>query len=56
MLREEGLLEAGRGKATTVAGTAQRGAVVERVKDLIAFGAREGYARDELVALIASLP
>jgi GntR family transcriptional regulator len=56
ILREEGLLEAGRGKATTVAGTPERGAVVARARALIEFGARQGYARDELIAIMNSLP
>lgn len=56
MLRDEGILEAGRGRATTVAGTPERSAVVERVNDLVAFAASRGYARDELLALIRDLP
>ena len=56
MLRDEGLLEAGRGKSTTVAGTPERGAIVARAKELIDFGASQGYARKELIDLIASLP
>jgi GntR family transcriptional regulator len=55
MLRDEGLLEFRRGRGVTVAGTAERGAVVARAKDLVQFARRQGYRRDELVELIESL-
>jgi GntR family transcriptional regulator len=56
ILRDEGLLEVGRGKSTTVAGTPERGAVVARARALIEFGAKQGYAREELIAILNSLP
>jgi GntR family transcriptional regulator len=56
ILRDEGLLEAGRGKSTTVAGTPERGAVVARARALIEFGAKQGYAREELITILNSLP
>jgi GntR family transcriptional regulator len=56
ILRDEGLLEAGRGRSTTVTGTPERGAVVARARALIEFGAKQGYAREELMAIINSLP
>lgn len=56
LLRDEGLLEMGRGRAILVAGTPQRGAVVDKLRELIEFGRRHGYRRDELVALLQSLP
>jgi GntR family transcriptional regulator len=56
MLREEGLLELGRGRAIVVAGTPERGAVVEKMKELIEFGRRDGYRRDELVVMMQELP
>jgi GntR family transcriptional regulator len=55
-LRNEGLLEVGRGRAITVAGTPERGAVVSKMKELIDFGRQRGYRRDELVAILQSLP
>jgi len=55
-LREEGILEAGRGKATTVAGTPDRSALIGRVRELVDFGASQGYDRGELIKLIAALP
>jgi GntR family transcriptional regulator len=56
MLRDEGLLEVGRGRAITIAGTPERGAVVSKMKELIEFGRQRGYRRDELVAMLQSLP
>src|SRR5204862_5236706 len=37
LLRDEGLLEFRRGRGVTVAGTAERGAVVARAKELVHF-------------------
>src|SRR4051812_40493571 len=51
-LRDEGLLEFRRGRGITVAATPQRGAVVERAKDLVRFARRHGYRLDELVRII----
>lgn len=56
LLREEGLLEFRRGRGITVAGTAQRGAVVARARELVAFAREHGYRRDELVEMIQALP
>lgn len=56
LLRDEGLLEMGRGRAIRVAGTAERGAVVDKTKELIAFARQRGYRRLELIALLESLP
>src|SRR5436190_7790298 len=36
-LRDEGLLEFRRGRGITVAGTPERGAVIERARDLVGF-------------------
>jgi GntR family transcriptional regulator len=56
MLRDEGLLEVGRGRAITVAGTPERGVVVAKMKELIDLGRRNGYRRDELVEMLRALP
>ena len=56
LLREEGLVEVGRGRAITVAGTPERGALVAKMKELVDLGRRSGYRRDELVAILQSLP
>jgi GntR family transcriptional regulator len=55
MLRDEGLLEFRRGRGITVAGDAQRGAVVARARELVRFARRQGYRLDELVAIIESV-
>jgi GntR family transcriptional regulator len=52
MLREEGLLEFRRGRGISVAGTLERGAVVQRAKQLVDFARRQGYRLDELVEII----
>jgi GntR family transcriptional regulator len=51
-LRDEGLLDFRRGRGVTVAGTAERGAVVERAKELVSFARQNGYRLDELVRII----
>jgi DNA-binding transcriptional regulator YhcF (GntR family) len=52
-LRDEGLLEFQRGRGITVAREAPRkGALVERVRDLLAYAKAQGYRTDELVRLI----
>lgn len=55
LLREEGLLEFRRGQGIRVAGTPQRGAVIDRARDLIAFARTQGYTPDDLTALIQAL-
>jgi GntR family transcriptional regulator len=55
LLRDEGLVEFGRGSGITVSGTPQRGAVVERVRELVEFCRAQGYRRDEVVQMIESL-
>ena len=52
VLRDEGLLEVRRGRGITVAGTLERGAVVQRAKELVDFARRQGYRLDELLEII----
>ena len=52
LLRDEGLLEFRRGRGISVAGTPERGAVVQRAKELVAFARQQGYRVDELVEII----
>ncbi len=54
-LRDEGLLEIRQGRGITVAGTPQRGAVLTRAKELVAFARKNGYRQDELIAMIEAL-
>jgi GntR family transcriptional regulator len=56
LLRDEGLLEFRRGRGVTVASTSERGAVVARARELLAFARRQGYRREELVQLIETIP
>lgn len=56
ILRDEGLLELGRGRAIIVAGTPERGVLVSKMKELVKLGRQSGYRRDELVAMLESLP
>jgi GntR family transcriptional regulator len=56
MLRDEGLLEMGRGRAIVVAGTPERSAIVTKMKELLELGRRSGYRREELVEIFQTLP
>ena len=51
LLRDEGLLEFRRGRGILVAGTPERGAVVQRAKELVDFARHHGYRLDELAPL-----
>ena len=52
LLRQEGLLDFRRGRGITVAGTPERGAVVQRARELVAFARSQGYRLDELVEIL----
>ena len=54
-LRDEGMLEFRRGRGITVAGTPQRGVVMARVKDLVAFARQQGYQPAEVIAMIEAV-
>jgi GntR family transcriptional regulator len=54
-LRDEGLLEFRRGRGITVSGTPERGAVLERAKELLHFARSQGYKPDELIEIIQQL-
>jgi GntR family transcriptional regulator len=56
LLRDEGLLEFTRGRGITVSGTSEKGAVLNRVHELIDFARRHGYRREEVIDMIAGLP
>ncbi len=55
LLRDEGLLDFRRGRGVHVAGTAERGAVLTKVREFVHFGRRHGYDPDELIDLIRQL-
>lgn len=52
LLRDQGLLEVGRGRAIRVAGTPERSEVIEALGELVELGRRNGYGRAELAALL----
>jgi DNA-binding transcriptional regulator YhcF (GntR family) len=52
LLRDEGLLEFRRGRGVSVVGSPERGAVVQRARELVEFARRQGYRVDELVEII----
>ena len=55
LLRDEGLLEMGRGKAIKVTGTVEQGAVVVKTKELIALARKNGYRSEDLMGLVERL-
>src|SRR5262245_34456984 len=55
LLRDEGLLEFRRGRGISVAGTPERGAVVQKAKELVELARHHGYRTDELVEIIEAL-
>ncbi len=55
MLRDEGLLEMGRGRAIVVAGTPERSAIVTKMKELLELGRRSGYRREDLLEIMQTL-
>jgi GntR family transcriptional regulator len=56
LLRDEGLVEMGRGRAITVTGTPEHGAILAKVKELTELARFHGYRRDELIAMIQRAP
>jgi GntR family transcriptional regulator len=56
VLRDEGLLEFRRGRGVSVSGTPERGAVLLQARELMDTARRYGYRREEVLAMIESLP
>jgi GntR family transcriptional regulator len=54
-LRDEGLVDFRRGRGVTVAGTPDRGELVQRARDLVDLSRRHAYSTDELLELVASV-
>lgn len=52
LLREEGLIQMGRGRAITVTSTPDKGAVIAKARELVELARRHGYRPDELMAMI----
>ena len=55
LLRDEGLLEFRRGRGVSIAGTPERGAVVQRARELVEFARRHGYRTDELIEIVKNV-
>ena len=55
LLQDEGLLELRRRRGITVAGTLERGAVLQKAHELVEFARGQGYAADELVEMIENI-
>jgi GntR family transcriptional regulator len=55
LLRDEGLLEFRRGRGISVAATPERGAVIQRARELVDYARHHGYRLDELIEIIESI-
>jgi GntR family transcriptional regulator len=56
ILRDEGLLEFSRGRGISVTGTPEKSAVLRQVRDLVEFARHQGYRREDVIEMIATLP
>jgi GntR family transcriptional regulator len=56
VLRDEGVVEMGRGRSIRVTGRPDRAVVVTKMKELVDLARQHGYQRDELLALLRELP
>jgi GntR family transcriptional regulator len=56
ILREEGLVEFTRGRGITVTGTPAKSAVLRQVRELVEFARHQGYRREDVIEMIATLP
>lgn len=56
LLRDEGLLEFRRGRGISVAAVPERGAVLQRTRELVAFARQQGYSTQELIDMIIAVP
>lgn len=56
ILRDEGLVEFKQGRGITVSGTSEKGAVLDRIHEMMDFARSHGYRREEVIDMIAGLP
>ncbi len=56
VLRDEGLVEMGRGRSIRVTGQPDKGLLTAKLKELVELARQQGYRRDELVAMLENLP
>jgi GntR family transcriptional regulator len=56
LLRDEGILEFQRGRGISIIGTPERGALMQRVRELMDYARGQGYQRAEVIDMIEALP
>jgi GntR family transcriptional regulator len=56
VLRDEGVVEMGRGRSIRVTRRPDRGVVALKMKELIDVARQHGYRRDDLVAMLHEMP
>jgi len=56
LLRNEGVLEFCRGRGVTVVGTPEKSALLGKVRELVDFGHRQGYQRQDIIDMIQAIP
>jgi len=56
VLRDEGLVEMGRGRSIRVTGEPDKGLLTAKLKELVELARQQGYRRDDLVAMLEGLP
>ena len=56
VLRDEGLVEIGRGRSIRVTGRPQKSLLTAKLKEVVELARQQGYRRDELVAMLENLP
>lgn len=56
VLRDEGIIEMGRGRSIRVTAQPERGVVALKLKELVDVARQHGYHRDDLVAMLDKLP
>lgn len=55
VLRDEGLVEMGRGRSIRVIGRPEKGLVVTKLKELVELARQNGYRPDELIEMLETL-
>jgi GntR family transcriptional regulator len=56
VLRDEGVVEMGRGRSIRVTGRPDRGVVALKMKELVEVARQHGYRREDLVAMLQKMP
>lgn len=56
VLRDEGVVEMGRGRSIRVTARPEQGVVAVKLKELLDAARKHGYRRDELIAMLENAP